>query len=394
MLTIGKEEGRQNISLAGIANFVSEATKKKAKTTPIRLVIDSITDIAVRFSENEAQRFVADVYDLLKPAGNITALFTVTGSPSTPLVETLGSLVDGIIQIRQKDSEDDDGILQQIRIYSVKSNQITPKWTRFRIENGSLQFGKTDESNSEQRCKLCNGPITGEAASSGADSPFHPKCLDTYRKLGDIYGSSAMYSLQPGVVTANFFFVDIVGLSDPLLTVENQIRKIKALNSSVASCEAFSKVSRNDKIILPTGDGMAIGFLMNPELPLQLSIQLHRKLLALNEKSSTQNQLAVRIGLSSGPVFVVNDINDNQNVWGPGIVLGRRVMDLGDSNHILLADSIGEALRNLKDDYKEIIRLVSHGHKVKHGEVIKLYSAVGKDFGNPATPSRILLQQQ
>lgn len=84
------------------------------------------------------------------------------------------------------------------------------------------------------------------------------------------------------------------------------------------------------KIVLPTGDGMAIGFLLNPELPLKLSIQLHQKLRSYNHsKKSNEDLISVRIGISSGPIFIVSDINGNQNVWGPGIIVARRVMDLG-----------------------------------------------------------------
>lgn len=146
----------------------------------------------------------------------------------------------------------------------------------------------------------------------------------------------------------------------------------------------------NDKkIILPTGDGMAVGFLINPELPLQLSIQLHRQLRAFNLRTTSDKAVGVRIGLSSGPVFVVSDINKNQNVWGPGIILARRVMDLGENGHILLTDNIAEALMNLKDEYREVIRPISTGYKIKHGQRIKLYSAYSQDFGNPAIPARI-----
>jgi adenylate/guanylate cyclase family protein len=149
-------------------------------------------------------------------------------------------------------------------------------------------------------------------------------------------------------------------------------------------------VPKDEKIILPTGDGMAIGFLMNPELPLQLSIQLHHKLRLFNAKKTIDKAMSVRIGLSSGPVFVVTDINNNQNVWGPGIILARRVMDLGDSGHILLSENMAETLMNLKDEYREIIRPVSTGYKIKHGQLLKLYSAYSQDFGNPAVPARVL----
>jgi KaiC/GvpD/RAD55 family RecA-like ATPase len=355
-----------------------------------RLVVDSLNSLIARFSEEAVQKFVAGLYDFLKTKDNITALFIAAGIPSTPIVDILGSLVDGIIQLKIEDS--DEEIKRHVRILSLKTVPTVPKWIPFKIkEDGRLHFGQNDlTSKTGLYCKLCHELIIGPIASTESESPFHPYCFDTYRKLGDIYGSNILYSLQPGVVNANFFFIDIVGLSDPLLSVEKQIRKIEDLNSLIASCDAFTKVARDNKIVLPTGDGMVIGFLMNPELPLQLSIQLHRKLQVFNARNAVDRTIGVRIGLSSGPVFVVTDINNNQNVWGPGIILARRVMDLGDSGHILLADNIAETLMNLKDEYKETIRPISTAYKIKHGQLLRLYSAYSRDFGNPTIPARIL----
>jgi KaiC/GvpD/RAD55 family RecA-like ATPase len=376
-------------TLSGLLGHIASSLSSKNQSIQTRIVVDSLTDIIARFPDNEVQKFVAGFYDLLKARGNTAALFTLTGTPSTPMANVFGSLVDGIIQLRIDDSGEE--VQRDARILSLKMAHNTPKWTRFNItEDGALQFGHDDvTSKTELQCKLCREPIIGPAVVE-SESPFHPSCLGTYHKLGEIYGSNIIYTLQPGVVNTSFFFIDIVGLSDPLLSVENQIRKIEDLNALIGSCDAFSKVPKDEKIILPTGDGMAIGFLMNPELPLQLSIQLHHKLRSFNAKKTIDKAMGVRIGLNSGPVFVVTDINNNQNVWGPGIILARRVMDLGDSGHILLSENMAETLMNLKDEYREIIRPVSTGYKIKHGQLLQLYSAYSQDFGNPAVPARVL----
>lgn len=240
-------------------------------------------------------------------------------------------------------------------------------------------------------CALCGKVIQGEPiASSESDYLFDTQeCLDTYRKLSGVYGSNMLISegLNYEVVTVNLFFVDIVGLSDPSLSVEKQVEKIATLNRSITSCKAF-KYSGKGKIVLPTGDGMAIGFLQNPELPLQLSMQLHSKLQEHNRARKNGDEIGVRIGLGSGPVFVVNDINNNQNVWGPGIVLARRVMDIGDDGHVLLSGNLAEQLMTLKDEYKEMIKFVGD-YPIKHGQTIKVYSAYTEGFGNPEIPRKI-----
>jgi hypothetical protein len=188
---------------------------------------------------------------------------------------------------------------------------------------------------------------------------------------------------------ASFFFIDIVGLSDPTLSVKNQVQKIQTLNELIYSCDSFRKTSSGKRIILPSGDGMAIGFLSGSEIPLELSIQLHHKIRAYNEQNYTSDSLGVRIGLGSGPVFTVSDLNNVQNIWGPGIILARRVMDAGDNGHILIAEKLAEELISLKDEYRKIINLISNKYRIKHGQEVKLYSAYSDDFGNPQIPAKV-----
>ena len=210
-------------------------------------------------------------------------------------------------------------------------------------------------------------------------------CLETYKKLAGVYGSNISETGLPSeVVNVNFFFIDIVSLSDASLSVKKQIERIVSLNKMIGSCETYVKTPK-DKIIVPTGDGMAIGFLFNPQSPFQLSVELHQKLRIYNRGKSNGDMMGVRIGLSSGPVFIVKDIGNNQNVWGPGIILARRVMDIGDSFHILLAERLAEELIGLKDEYRTTIRYVGD-YQIKHGQRIKLYSAFSKEFGNPKPP--------
>jgi class 3 adenylate cyclase len=136
---------------------------------------------------------------------------------------------------------------------------------------------------------------------------------------------------------------------------------------------------------------MAIGFFMNPESSLQLAIQLHSKLSIYNRGKSDGEILGVRIGLGSGPVFIVNDINGNQNVWGPGIILARRVMDIGDNLHILLSSNMAESLIALKDEYKMMLKPIGD-YQIKHGQTLRIYSAYSQEFGNSEPPAKMVSQ--
>jgi hypothetical protein len=239
------------------------------------------------------------------------------------------------------------------------------------------------------KCTLCGNTILGDSILD-SDLVFDTEtCRQTYRKLAGVYGHNISDMGLPNVLNANFFFIDVVGLSDLSMSVRKQITKIDVLNRLIGSCNVFSTTPKNGKIILPTGDGMAIGFFLNPELPLQLSIQFQKKLSEYNQDKSEEDMIGVRIGLSSGPVFVNNDINNNKNLWGPGIVLARRVMDLGDNLHILIADRLAEELIALSDENREIIKQIGE-YEIKHRQIIKLYSVYSKEFGNPNIPEKVV----
>lgn len=194
------------------------------------------------------------------------------------------------------------------------------------------------------------------------------------------------------LVHANFFFVDIVGLSDPYMSTRTQIKKIETLNKLIKECEAFKLTPKEMILVLPTGDGMAIGFLQGPELPLGLAVELHKKLGEYNKDKIPSETVRVRVGIHAGNTFVVNDILGNKNVWGPGIIIARRIMDLGEDGHILLSTRMAEDLREISDYYKQIIKPV-HDYSIKHGQSLLLYSAYGKGFGNSKPPIKGSQQQ-
>jgi hypothetical protein len=171
------------------------------------------------------------------------------------------------------------------------------------------------------------------------------------------------------------------------MSTKIQIKKIETLNKSITKCPTFKLTPKDTMLALPTGDGMAIGFLQGPELPLKLAIELHEKLAKYNKSKIPSEAVRVRIGLHSGPVFVVNDILNNKNVWGPGIIIARRIMDIGDDGHILLSSRTAEDLREISDQYKQIIRPL-YDYTTKHSQKLFLYSAYGRAFGNPKLPTK------
>jgi hypothetical protein len=187
------------------------------------------------------------------------------------------------------------------------------------------------------------------------------------------------------LIYAAFFFVDIVGLSNPILSTETQRTKIKVLNEIIYGCKTFCERSKDSILILPTGDGMLICFKSGLEEPLKLAIEFHEKLENYNKNATGVERIETRIGCNIGHVFVVKDIYDNINLWGPGAILARRIMDLGDKNHILLSSDLVNDLIELSQDYKKILYPLQN-FGIKHDEDLLAYSAFGDGFGNSTMP--------
>jgi len=385
-------------TLIGIRNIIREFRESEnftERNRSIRMVVDSLTHMLTLFGENAIIKFITELSLILDDA-EAMSIFTLTvdttsssETSSRHLINTLSSIFDAILEMKMNE-EDNDTIKRSIRLLSIKGAHHNPSWINFDIlEDGSIIFSESSTSPSFV-CALCGKTIEGIPIVNSNFTFDTQNCMETYRKLAGVYGSNiSEIGLPSEVLNVNFFFIDIVGLSDPSLSVRKQIAKIETLNKMITSCDIFSKGTSEKRIILPTGDGMAIGFPMNPELPLKLSMQLHQKLRNYNQnKKSNEDSINVRIGISSGPVFIVSDIKGNQNVWGPGIIVARRVMDLGDSMHILLADPLAGQLIGLKDEYRMNIRPITN-YEIKHGQKITLYSAYSQDFGNPNLPSKV-----
>ncbi|HMK33101.1 MAG TPA: hypothetical protein VK431_05705 [Nitrosopumilaceae archaeon] len=161
--------------------------------------------------------------------------------------------------------------------------------------------------------------------------------------------------------------------------------KIVALNDLILQTQTFKKRNVSNTIILPTGDGQAIGFGDSPEKPLLLTIELHKALDKYNESKRGKEKLLLRIGIESGPVYFVKDLEGNDNVWGPGIITTRRVMDLCGDTQIFAGSRIAEELVRKSPKYKEMLHLVEN-YETKYGEKVALYNVYGEGFGNKSAP--------
>ena len=343
----------------------------------VYFVMDSLNYFCNIFEVDSVRKFLAKLVLQLKKKKTI-GIFTID-SPLSSEYQPIVSFCDGIMEMKFEESN--DSLIRKIRVLSMAGRAITkPTWIQFSIDkNGRFTF-----ADNLLKCTL-DGRVIQHPPVYYLDLPFHTEgCARTYRKFMSVFKD-----LDPKyeVLNYNFCFIDIVGLSNPELAVHRQKEKIVRLNEFISSCNSFRKISDELKIILPAGDGMAIGYENNPELPYKLSVELHGYLRKYNKRIGDENRIKVRIGLSSGPVFTVYDISNRLNVWGPGIIMARRVMDLGDSWHILITENFAMQLRPLYEEYRNNIRLIGP-YEIKHGEKINVYSAYSDDYGNPELPEK------
>src|SRR5213594_1095392 len=193
--------------------------------------------------------------------------------------------------------------------------------------------------------------------------------------------SSSDVKLEIGHV----LFIDIVGYSKLLITEQSE--QIQTLKEIVRGTEQFRIAEAEGKLLrLPTGDGGALVFRNSPEAPVLCALEITRELQKY-PGSKEKPQLRLRMGIHSGPVNEVIDLNEQANIAGAGINIAQRVVDCGDAGHILLS-------RHVADDLKHYTRWRPYLHeigecKVKHGEIISLVNFYTEELGNPQRPQNI-----
>ena len=136
---------------------------------------------------------------------------------------------------------------------------------------------------------------------------------------------------------AHVLFIDIVGYSK--LSINDQRAAIDELNQAVRTSEQFQNAEAAARLIkIATGDGMALVFYKSPEEPVECALEISRAL-------KQHPRLELRMGVHSGPVSGVIDVNDHANLAGAGLNMAQRVMDCGDAGHILLSKRVAQSLR-------------------------------------------------
>src|SRR5436190_6283328 len=179
---------------------------------------------------------------------------------------------------------------------------------------------------------------------------------------------------------AHVLFIDIVGYSK--LLINEQRESLEELNNVVRGTNAFRAAEAAGKLVkIPTGDGMALVFSTTPDAPVECALQISRAL-------KSRPELRVRMGVHSGPVSAVTDVNTRSNIAGGGINMAQRIMDCGDAGHILLSKRVAEDLAQYRQWQS---RLHDLGEcQVKHDVTVSVVNLYTDEAGNAALPAKFV----
>jgi CHASE2 domain-containing sensor protein/class 3 adenylate cyclase len=188
-------------------------------------------------------------------------------------------------------------------------------------------------------------------------------------------------NLQPDadLAIAHVLFIDIVAYSE--LAIDQQREVVEQLNHHVRNNEQFRRADAAGKLIrIATGDGVALAFFTSPDAPVRCAIEVSK---AVRNSSALQ----LRMGIHSGPVDQLSDVNERSNLAGTGINMAQRIMNCGDAGHILLSQRVA-------DDLVQYTRWRSQLHElgeveVKHGVRVSVFNLYTDEVGNPEVPQKL-----
>src|SRR5438094_2803276 len=173
-------------------------------------------------------------------------------------------------------------------------------------------------------------------------------------------------------------FIDMVGYSK--LIIDEQCELVRQLNEIVRTTEQFRLAEAEGRLLrLPTGDGGALVFRNSLEAPVLCALEIDKAL-------KSHPKLRVRMGIHSGPVNQVTDLNEQANIAGAGINIAQRVMDCGDAGHILVSKRVADDLEHYSQ-WRSLLHELGEC-EVRHGLRISLLNLYGDETGNPELPEK------
>src|SRR5213592_72786 len=183
---------------------------------------------------------------------------------------------------------------------------------------------------------------------------------------------------------AHVLFIDIVGYSK--LSINEQRAAIDELTQTARASEQFQNAEAAARLIkIPTGDGMALVFYKSPEEPVECALEISRAL-------KDHPKIRLRMGVHSGPVSGVIDVNGQANLAGAGLNVAQRMMDCADAGHILVSRHVAEDLEGY-EQWRPLLHDLGFC-EVKHGVKLQIVNLCTEEAGNRALPAKLRAQRQ
>src|SRR6266850_5106637 len=189
---------------------------------------------------------------------------------------------------------------------------------------------------------------------------------------------SAEVKKEIGLEIGHVLFIDIVGYSKLLITEQSE--QMQKLREIVRGTEQFRIAEAAGKLLrLPTGDGGALVFRTSPDAPVLCALEISKEL-------KSHPEFRVRMGIHSGPVNEITDLNEQANIAGAGINVAQRVMNCGDAGHILLSKHVAEDLEQYRQ-WRPLLHDLGTC-QVKHGMRVGIANLYADQVGNPHLPKK------
>jgi TolB-like protein/class 3 adenylate cyclase/Tfp pilus assembly protein PilF len=243
-----------------------------------------------------------------------------------------------------------------------------------------IAVNAVQQSNPKQQTKATVSAIFTEEESDAAlerrvVAGFHNRLLQSSNNIP----KSTDHEPDLHLEIAHLLLIDVVSYST--LLVNEQIEFVQELNQIVRKTECFRAAEASGKFNrVSTGDGMALVFFDSPEEPVRCALEISRAL-------QNHPRIQLRMGVHSGPVNRVTDVNDKTNFAGSGINVAQRVLDCGDAGHILLSGHIAEDLTQYRHWHPYLHDLGEC--EVKHGLRLHVFNLYKDDLGNPQVPDKL-----
>ena len=185
--------------------------------------------------------------------------------------------------------------------------------------------------------------------------------------------------------TGNVLLMDVIRYSPR--TDDQQSQIIEVLNRLVNETPTMRNASEEDRICLPTGDGLAMAFFRDSRSSIYFALELDERLRDYNLQTPEEDRFGLRMGINQGLVYVIKDINQRNNLAGDGINRVQRVTDCGDEGHILISQSFADSIARADSELALLFHPLGE-FEVKHGEKIAIANIYDDKSGNREMPTR------